>query len=91
MHFRIFDLAAERSVWSIPTIDSVPSKLRNERLVVRSIDNDGGVLDVVPVEGEKLEDIVTQLLADRRAARLSIHLAANDAYAGHALRFDAGY
>lgn len=90
MHFRIFDLAAERTLWSIPPIDSVPFKLRNQRLVVRSIDNEGEVLDVVPVvEGARLEDIVSQLFADHRAVRLSIHLATNDSYAGHAVRFDA--
>jgi hypothetical protein len=28
MHFRVFDLGAERCVWSIPPIDTVPWKLR---------------------------------------------------------------
>jgi hypothetical protein len=31
MHFRVFDLAAERCVWSIPPIDTVPWKLRTEK------------------------------------------------------------
>jgi hypothetical protein len=88
MHFRVFDLAAERCVWSIPPIDTVPWKLRTERLVVRSIDNDGKVFEVVPTNGLKLEDLVAQLLADRRVARLNIHLATDDSYAGHAVRFN---
>ena len=87
MHFRIFDLAAERCVWSIPPIDTVPFKLRTEKLVVRSIDNDSEVFEVAAVDGLKLEEIVTQLLADRRVARLHIHLATDDSYAGHAVRF----
>ena len=87
MHFRFFDLAAERSVWSIPPIDTVPFKLRTEKLVVRSIDNDSEVFEVAAVDGLKLEEIVTQLLADPRVARLNIHLATDDSYAGHAARF----
>src|SRR5262245_13036967 len=77
-HFRVFDLAAEQSVWSVPPIDTVPWKLRTEKLVVRSIDNDGELFEVVPIDGPKLEDLVTQLLADRRVARLNIHLATDD-------------
>jgi hypothetical protein len=87
MHFRVFDLAAERSVWSIPPIDTVPFKLRIQKLLVRSIDNDGEAFEVVPTDGGELQDIVTRLLADRRAAHLNIHLAADDSYAGHAVRF----
>jgi hypothetical protein len=86
--FRVFDLAAERCFWSIPPIDTVPWKLRTEKLVVRSIDNDGKVFEVVPTDGLKLEDLVRQLLADRRVARLNIHLATDDSYAGHAVRFN---
>jgi hypothetical protein len=89
MHFRAFDLAAERCVWSIPPIDTVPWKLRTEKLVVRSVDKDGKVLEIVPTAGLKPEDLVTQLLADRRVARLNIHLATDDSYAGHVVRFDA--
>ena len=56
--------------------------------MVRSIDNDGRVFGVVPTDGLKLEDLVTQLLADRRVARLNIHLAADDSYAGRVVRFN---
>ena len=31
MHFRIYDLAADRCVWSIPAIDTVPVKLRGQK------------------------------------------------------------
>jgi hypothetical protein len=82
MHFRVLDLAAERCIWSAPPIDTVPLKLRTQKLVLRSIDNDGKVVDVVPADGCKLENLATQLLADRRVARLTIHLAADDSYAG---------
>jgi hypothetical protein len=86
MHFRVFDLAAERCVWSIPPIDTVPWKLRTEKLVVRCIDDDARVFEVVPTDGLKLEDLVTRLLADRRVARLNIHLATDDSYAGRVVR-----
>ena len=89
MHFRVFDLAAERSVWSIPPIDTVPFKLRIQKLLVRSIDNDGEAFEVVSTDGGELQDIVTRLLADRRVARLNIHLATDDSYAGHAIRIGA--
>ena len=70
MHSRVFDLAAERSVWSIPLIDTVPFKLRIQKLLVRSIDNDGEAFEVVPTDGGELQDIVTRLLADRNPAVL---------------------
>src|ERR1700723_203670 len=50
MHFRIYDLAADRCVWSIPPIDTVPVKLGGQKLVVRAIDNDGGVFEVASVD-----------------------------------------
>jgi hypothetical protein len=88
MHFRVLDLSAERCVWSIPPIDTVPLKLRTQKLVVRRIDNEGDVFDVVAVDGAKLQDVVPQLLTDRRVARLNLHLATDDSYAGHAVRFE---
>jgi hypothetical protein len=88
MHFRIYDLAADRCVWSVPPIDSVPVKLHAQKLVARAIDNDGGVLEVVPVDGANLVDIATRFLADRRVNRLDIHLAADDSYAGRVVRHD---
>jgi hypothetical protein len=88
MHFRVYDLSAERCVWSIPPIDTVPVKLHGEKLLVRSIDNDGGVFEVASIDGGKLADLATQRLVDRRVARLNIHLAADDSYAGRAVRFD---
>ena len=38
MQFRVHDLAAERSVWSVSPIDMVPLKLRGEKLMVRAFD-----------------------------------------------------
>ena len=66
----------------------MPLKLHAQKLVVRAIDNDGGVFEVVPVEGVRLADLATQFLADRRVARLNIHLAADDSYAGRVVRHD---
>jgi hypothetical protein len=88
MHFRVYDLSAERCVWSIPPIDTVPLNLREEKLLVRSIDSDGSVFEVASVDGEKLADLATQHLADRRVAGLNIHLATDDSYAGRVVRFD---
>jgi hypothetical protein len=88
MHFRIYDLAADRCVWSIPPIDTVPLKLSAEKLVVRAIDNDGGVFEVVPVDGVRLADLATQFLTDRSVNRLNIHLAVDDSYAGRVVRHD---
>jgi hypothetical protein len=85
-HFRIYDLAADRCVWSIPPIDTVPVKLSAQKLVVRAIDNDGGVFEVVPIEGVGLADLATQFLADRRVNRLNVHLGADDSYAGRVVR-----
>jgi hypothetical protein len=87
MHFRVFDLAAERCVWSVPPIDRVPWKLRMERLVVRCIDNDGKVFEIESADGLKLESLITQLLDNPQAARLKIHLATDDSYAGRVERF----
>jgi hypothetical protein len=89
MHFRIYDLAADRCVWSIPLIDTVPIKLRAQKLVVRIIDNDGGVFEVVPIEGVRLADLATQFLADRRVNRLNVQLEADDSYAGRVVRHDS--
>jgi hypothetical protein len=88
MHFRVLDLSAERCVWSVPPIDTVPLKLRTQKLVVRSIDNNGDAFDVAAVDGAELGNLVPQLLADPRAARLNLHLATDDSYAGHAVRLD---
>jgi hypothetical protein len=53
----------------------------------RSIGSDGEAFEVVLLDGGKLQDAVTLLLADRRAVRLNIHLAKDDSYAGHVVRF----
>jgi hypothetical protein len=88
MHFRILDLAAERCVWSVPPIDMVPLKLRGEKLVVRSFDVSANLLETDSIDGVNLESLVRRLFADRHATRLHIHLATDDSYAGHVVRFD---
>jgi hypothetical protein len=88
MHFRVYDLAADRCVWSIPPIDTVPYKLRGLKLVVRAIDHNGGVHGVEPVDGVGLTDLAAQFLADRRVSRLNIYLAGDDSYAGRVMRHD---
>ena len=48
-------------------------------------------IDMVPLKlrGEKLvESVIERLFADQRAARLRIHLARDDSYAGRVERFD---
>jgi hypothetical protein len=84
MHFRVLDLAAERCVWSVPPIDMVPLKLRGEKLVMRSFDANANLLEMEPINGMELESVIERLFADRRAARLRIHLAIDDSYAGGA-------
>ena len=88
MHFRILDLAAERSVWSAPPIDAVPLKLRGEKLMVRSIDANANLLEIEPVDGMKLESAIDRLFANPRVVRLRIYLATDGSYAGHVGRFD---
>jgi Protein of unknown function (DUF1203) len=88
MRFRVHDLAAERSVWSVPPIDMVPLKLRGEKLMVRAFDADANLLEVEPVDGVKLESVTQRLFTNRQTARLHIHLVAGDSYAGHVERFD---
>jgi hypothetical protein len=88
MHFRIYDLAADRCAWSIPPIDTVPVKLSAQKLVVRAIDNDGGVFEVEPIDGLRLADLAAQFLAHCRVSRLDIHFAADDSYAGRVVRHD---
>jgi hypothetical protein len=88
MHFRVLDLAAERSVWSVPPIDLVPLKLRGEKLVVRSFDGNANLLEMEPIDGMNLERAIERLFADRRSAGLRIHLATDDSYAGRVERFD---
>jgi hypothetical protein len=45
VRFRVHDLAAERSVWSVPPIDMVLLKLRGEKLMVRAFDADANLLE----------------------------------------------
>jgi hypothetical protein len=56
MHFRVLDLSAERCVWSVPPLDTVLLKLRTQKLVVRRLDNNGDLFDVIAVDGFELDD-----------------------------------
>jgi hypothetical protein len=88
MHFRVLDLAAERSVWSVPPIDMVPQKLRKVMVAVRAFDTDANLLETELVDGSELESAIERLFADQRATYLHICLATDGSYAGHVERFD---
>ena len=87
MHFRVRDLAAERCVWSVPPIDTVPVKLRCRMLDVRVFGVHDEMMGRELTEGEKLAEIVPVLFADRRAAYLRVYFATDDAYAARVDRF----
>jgi hypothetical protein len=56
--------------------------------VVRAIDQDGDVCGVEWVDGQGLTDLADRFLANPRVNRLNIYSAANDSYAGRAVRHD---
>jgi hypothetical protein len=87
MHFRIRDLAAERCVWSVPPVDTVPVKLRCRTLDVRAFDVQDQIVGRAPSEGEKLADVIAQLFADPHVKYLRLHFPADDAYAARVDRF----
>jgi hypothetical protein len=87
MHFRIRDLAAERCVWSVPPIDTVPVKLRCQMLDVRAFDVHDKMVGQALSKGGKLADVITQLFADGHVRYLHVHLATDDAYAARVDRF----
>jgi Protein of unknown function (DUF1203) len=87
MHFRIRDLAADRCVWSVPPIDTVPVKLRCRMLDVRAFDVHDKMVGRAHSEGETLADIIKQLFADPHARYLHVHFATDDAYAARVDRF----
>ena len=89
MHFRIRDLAAERCVWSVPPIDTVPVKLRCRMLDVRAFDVHDKMVGRAHSAGEKLADIIKQLFADPHARYLHVHFATDDAYAARVDRFSS--
>jgi hypothetical protein len=87
MHFRIRDLAADRCVWSVPPIDTVPVNLRCRMLVARSFDAKNVMIGQEPIEGSSLMRAIVQLFADPRAAYLHVHFATDNCYAARVDRF----
>ena len=64
MQFRIRDLAAERCVWSVPPVGTVPMKLRCQTLGVRAFDVHGKMVGQTLSESGKLADAIARLFAD---------------------------
>jgi hypothetical protein len=87
MHFRIYDVAADQCVWSVPPIDTVPVKLRCRMLVARSFDANSEMIGEGLIEGAKLANVIVQLFADARAAYLHVHFATDNCYAARVNRF----
>ena len=86
MKFRVFDLAAERSVWSVPAIDMVPEKLRNVMLAVHMVDTDANFIKTELVDGSELEGTIRRVFADQRANCLQVSVATDGSHAGHVER-----
>ena len=87
MHFRIRDLAADRCVWSVPPIDTVPVKLRCRMLAVRAFDANDVIIGENLVEGGRLASAIVQLLADSHTAYLRVYFATDNCYAARVDRF----
>jgi Protein of unknown function (DUF1203) len=87
MQFRIRDLAAERCVWSIPPVGTVPTKLRCQTLGVRAFDVHGKMVGQTLSESGKLADAIARLFADGRARCLQVHFAADGTHAARVDRF----
>jgi hypothetical protein len=81
MHFRIRDLSAERCVWSVPPIDTVPVKLRCRVLAVRAFNANDVIVGEELIEGGKLASAIALLFADRHASYLHIYFATDNCYA----------
>ena len=67
-------------------VDTVPEQLRGRTLAVRAFDADGMMAGWDLVEGDRLEDAITRLLAEPRAAYLHVHFAAPGCYAARVER-----
>ncbi len=87
MHFRIRDMAADRCVWSIPPIDTVPVKLRCRMLAVYAFDANDMKVGEHLVEGKKLASAIEWLFADRHTSYLLVYFATDNDYAARVDRF----
>jgi hypothetical protein len=87
VHFRVRDVSADRCVWSVPPIDTVPIKLRCRMLAVRALDANGSVAGEKLVDGKNLATAILSLFAEPRVSYLHIHYATDDCYAARVDRF----
>jgi hypothetical protein len=87
MHFRVRDVSADRCVWSVPPIDTVPLKLRCRMLAVRAFNANHAMVGEELTEGGKLASAVALLFADPHAAYLHVHFATDNRYAARVERF----
>jgi hypothetical protein len=62
-------------------VDQVPEQLRKRMLAVRAFDADAMMIGHELITGEKIEDAITRLFADPRAAYLHVHFASPGCYA----------
>jgi Protein of unknown function (DUF1203) len=62
-------------------VDEVPDQLRRRMLSLRAFDANGMIVGAELVDGQRLEDGIATLLADRRAAYLHAHFAKYGCYA----------
>jgi hypothetical protein len=81
-----FAIYVRRDEQTFDAVDCVPEQLRKRTLAVRSFDSAGMMVGWELAEGAALEDVITRLFADTRAAYLHIHFAAPGCYAARVER-----
>jgi hypothetical protein len=62
-------------------VDQVPELFRRRMLSVRAFDDNGMMIGAELVDGPALEAVISELLADKRAAYLHAHFAKRGCYA----------
>jgi hypothetical protein len=67
-------------------VDTVPAQLRGRMLAVRAYDAEAMMVGWDLVDGDKIEGVITRLLAEPRAAYLHVHFAAPGCYAARVER-----
>jgi hypothetical protein len=81
MDFRVFDLAAERCIWSVPPINMVPVKLLGEKLVVRCFDTANCVTEIAVIMGTELKELLMRRRG-QQISRITLRHAEDNSYAG---------
>ena len=76
----------ERASQAIPDRNEVPEMFRHRLLSVRAFDASGMMLDADVVDGEHLESLLEQLLANKSTDNLHIHNARLGCYAARVER-----